>query len=72
MTDRRTPPCRSPRDSRIRLLALNQNADAAQTRNWGALHADFGTLAFLDANDEYLPGALATATLFLKDRPREA
>jgi glycosyltransferase involved in cell wall biosynthesis len=59
------------RDSRVRLLALKQNAGAARARNWGALHADFGTLAFLDADDEYLPGALSAATLFLKERPRE-
>jgi glycosyltransferase involved in cell wall biosynthesis len=59
------------RDSRIQLLALNQNAGAARARNWGAMHADFGTLAFLDADDEYLPGALAVATQHLKDRPQD-
>jgi glycosyltransferase involved in cell wall biosynthesis len=57
---------------RMQLIPLNQNSGAARARNWGAMHAEFDILAFLDADDEYLPGALEAATTFLAQRPHEA
>ena len=60
------------RHPRVRLLALNQNTGAARARNWGAMHADHTVLAFLDADDDYLPDALHAATAYLAARPSEA
>jgi glycosyltransferase involved in cell wall biosynthesis len=60
------------RDARVLPLPLNQNAGAARARNWGAMHAAHGVLAFLDADDEYLPGALDAAASFLARHPSEA
>ncbi|SAK77613.1 glycosyl transferase family 2 [Caballeronia glebae] len=54
---------------RVKSLPLSQNSGPARARNWGAMHADFDTLAFLDADDEYVPGALADATGFLARHP---
>jgi glycosyltransferase involved in cell wall biosynthesis len=59
-------------DSRIKLLPMSQNSGAARARNWGALHADSPVLAFLDADDEYLPGALDDASHFMATRPADA
>ena len=56
----------------VKLLSLNQNSGAARARNWGAMHADFPVLAFLDADDEYLPEALNDAATFLASRPQDA
>ncbi|HZZ11015.1 MAG TPA: glycosyltransferase family A protein [Paraburkholderia sp.] len=52
-------------DPRIGLLQMPYNGGAARARNWGALHAAHDLLAFLDADDEYLPGALSAASTFL-------
>jgi glycosyltransferase involved in cell wall biosynthesis len=56
----------------IELLCMPQNGGAARARNWGAMHARHPLLAFIDADDEYLPGALADAAAFLRDHPRQA
>jgi glycosyltransferase involved in cell wall biosynthesis len=58
-------------DPRVCLLRMPHNGGAARARNWGVLHASQALLAFLDADDEYLPGALAAATGFLANHPRE-
>jgi glycosyltransferase involved in cell wall biosynthesis len=58
-------------DSRVSLLHMPHNGGPARARNWGALHASHGLLAFLDADDEYLPGALNAASAFLADNPAE-
>ncbi|MFM0647896.1 glycosyltransferase family 2 protein [Paraburkholderia bryophila] len=52
-------------DPRVSLLSMPCNGGAARARNWGALHASHNLLAFLDADDEYLPGALTAAADFL-------
>ena len=52
-------------DPRVGLLRMPYNGGAARARNWGALHASQELLAFLDADDEYLPGALAAASAYL-------
>jgi len=49
-------------DPRVQLLRMPGNGGAARARNWGALHASHDLLAFLDADDEYLPGALTAAS----------
>ena len=51
----------------IELLRMPHNGGAARARNWGAMHARHPLLAFIDADDEYLPGALAAAGAFLHD-----
>ena len=58
-------------DARVCLLRMPYNGGAARARNWGAMHASHGLLAFLDADDEYLPGALGAASAFLAHNPRE-
>ncbi|MBB3255798.1 glycosyltransferase involved in cell wall biosynthesis [Paraburkholderia bannensis] len=60
------------RDDRIRLLQTVSNGGAARARNWAALHASTPLIAFLDADDEYLPGALAAAQAHLAQRPQDA
>ncbi|CAB3737854.1 glycosyltransferase family 2 protein [Paraburkholderia rhynchosiae] len=57
-------------DSRIVLLRMPHNGGAARARNWGAMHASHDLLAFLDADDEYLPGALTAAGAFLAQNPK--
>lgn len=59
-------------DARIRLLRMPVNGGSARARNWAALHASHPVLAFIDADDEYLPGALAVAGQFLEQHPDEA
>jgi glycosyltransferase involved in cell wall biosynthesis len=59
-------------DARVHLLQMPMNGGAARARNWGALHARAPVLAFLDADDEYLPGALADALAWLAQHPQEA
>nr|WKF57661.1 Putative glycosyltransferase EpsE [Paraburkholderia busanensis] len=56
-------------DPRVNVLRMPVNGGAARARNWGALHAAHDLLAFLDADDEYLPDALAAATAFLARHP---
>lgn len=58
-------------DPRVSLLSMPCNGGAARARNWGALHASHDLLAFLDADDEYLPGALAAAADFLAHNPAD-
>ena len=58
-------------DPRVGLLRMPYNGGAARARNWGALHASHELLAFPDADDEYLPGALAAASAFLTLNPTE-
>ena len=60
------------RDSRIGLLQMPVNGGAARARNWAALHATQPLLAFIDADDEYFPGALAAASGYLEQNPTEA
>ena len=62
----------SEHDSRIALLQMPENGGAARARNWAALHASQPLLAFIDADDEYFPGALAAASGFLTQHPTEA
>ncbi|MBN3858237.1 MULTISPECIES: glycosyltransferase family 2 protein [unclassified Paraburkholderia] len=59
-------------EPRIRLLQTVSKGGAARARNWGALHASTPLIAFLDADDEYLPGALAAASAHLQAHPQEA
>jgi glycosyltransferase involved in cell wall biosynthesis len=56
-------------DPRVSLLRMPHNGGPARARNWGALHASHELLAFLDADDEYLPGALTAASTFLSENP---
>lgn len=58
-------------DPRVHLLDMPCNGGAARARNWGAMHAAHDLLAFLDADDEYLPGALTAAFDFLAENPTE-
>ncbi|WP_025598288.1 glycosyltransferase family 2 protein [Burkholderia sp. WSM2230] len=58
-------------DPRVQLLHMPENGGAARARNWGALHASHDLLAFLDADDEYLPGALAAANAFFAQNPAQ-
>jgi hypothetical protein len=58
-------------DPRVCLLQMPYNGGPARARNWGAMHAAHGLLAFLDADDEYLPGALAAASAFFTQNPNE-
>ncbi|WP_277182436.1 glycosyltransferase family 2 protein [Caballeronia sp. BR00000012568055] len=60
------------RDPRVKPLSLNQNSGAARARNWAAMHAECAVLAFLDADDEYLPDALYDATAFFASHPQNA
>ncbi|OAJ60740.1 glycosyl transferase family A [Paraburkholderia ginsengiterrae] len=57
-------------DARVGLLRMPYNGGAARARNWGAMHASHDLLAFLDADDEYVPGALAAASEFLAHNPQ--
>ena len=60
------------RDSRIGLLQMPVNGGAARARNWAAMHASQPLLAFIDADDQYFPGALAAASGYLEQNPNEA
>ncbi|WP_322048716.1 glycosyltransferase family A protein [Paraburkholderia sp. J67] len=59
-------------DERIRLLQTARIGGVARARNWGVLHANNPLVAFLDANSEYLPDALAIAQAHLEQHPLEA
>jgi glycosyltransferase involved in cell wall biosynthesis len=61
----------SRRDARVILLRMPLNGGAARARNWAVMHASHDLLAFLDADDEYLPDALQTANEFLAQHPEE-
>ncbi|WP_179401465.1 glycosyltransferase family 2 protein [Burkholderia guangdongensis] len=56
------------RDPRIALLRCASNGGVARARNWAALHATQPLLAFLDADDEYLPDALTSPAAYLEHR----
>ncbi|TDY24632.1 glycosyl transferase family 2 [Paraburkholderia sp. BL6665CI2N2] len=58
-------------DARVGLLPMPYNGGPARARNWGAMHASHDLIAFLDADDEYLPGALAAASAFLAENPTQ-
>jgi glycosyltransferase involved in cell wall biosynthesis len=60
------------RDARVGLLQMPVNGGAARARNWGAMHATQPVLAFIDADDEYFPGALTAASGYLEHNPTEA
>ncbi|MDE1181199.1 glycosyltransferase family A protein [Paraburkholderia sp.] len=60
------------RDARILVLTMPANGGAARARNWAALHASEALIAFMDADDDYLHGALAAACAYLSDHPHEA
>lgn len=60
------------RDPRIGLLQMPVNGGAARARNWAAMHATQSLLAFIDADDEYYPGALAAASQYLGAHSAEA
>jgi glycosyltransferase involved in cell wall biosynthesis len=60
------------KDARVELLKMPENGGPALARNWAAMHARFPTLAFLDADDEYYPDALAAAGHYLTENPKEA
>lgn len=60
------------RDPRVALLPMPVNGGAARARNWAAMHAAQSLLAFIDADDEYFPGALAAASYFLERNPNQA
>jgi glycosyltransferase involved in cell wall biosynthesis len=51
---------------------MPRNGGPACARNWGALHATQPLIAFLDADDEYLPDALCAADAFLSAYPQQA
>ncbi|HEV3431844.1 MAG TPA: glycosyltransferase family A protein [Paraburkholderia sp.] len=59
-------------DDRIRLLQTVRHGGAARARNWAALHANTPFVAFLDADDEYLSGALSAALAHLEQHPHAA
>lgn len=59
-------------DDRVRLLQTLRKGGAARARNWAALHASSALIAFLDADDEYLPDALAAAQAHLAHKPQDA
>ncbi|VXB55390.1 Glycosyl transferase family 2 [Burkholderia sp. 8Y] len=56
-------------DPRVKVMGTVANGGAARARNLGALHATHPLLAFLDADDEYLPGGLARAVSTLRTTP---
>ncbi|QSN61154.1 glycosyltransferase family 2 protein [Caballeronia sp. M1242] len=55
------------KDSRVELLRLPENFGAARARNLGVQRATLPVLAFLDADDEYLPSALTSAVKYLRE-----
>ncbi len=65
-------PLRRARSRALCLLQMPMNGGAARARNWGAMHATQPVLAFIDADDEYAPGALSVASGFLKQIPSAA
>ena len=56
------------RDSRIHLITKKKNAGTAQARNTGVQQARGRYLAFLDADDVWLPRKLELELEFLKER----
>jgi glycosyltransferase involved in cell wall biosynthesis len=60
------------KDPRVKLLRLPENHGAARARNLGVQHATLPLLAFLDADDEYLPSALTSAVKYLSEHREKA
>ncbi len=56
------------RDSRVELLT-KINGGAASARNYGLQHAETEWIAFLDSDDEWLPGRMALLMRELKRKP---
>lgn len=56
-------------DDRIRLIALDDNHGAAHARNTGLDNAGGRYIAFLDADDVWLPCRLETGMRFLEEHP---
>lgn len=56
------------RDGRIRLIAKEKNQGAAQARNTGIDHASGRFLAFLDADDIWMPDKLEKELRFMADK----
>jgi Glycosyltransferases involved in cell wall biogenesis len=59
-------------DARVEVLRMHVNGGVAAARNWAAMHASQDLLAFIDADDEYLPAALRAASGYLQGCPQEA
>ena len=55
-------------DSRIRLIE-QENGGPSKARNTGVKNAKGGWIVFLDADDEFLPGALKTFGNLIQDHP---
>jgi len=56
----------------VEVLRMHVNGGVAAARNWAAMHATQDLLAFIDADDEYLPAALGVASNYLLRCPEEA
>jgi glycosyltransferase involved in cell wall biosynthesis len=55
---------------KVRILKNNQNRGVSYSRNQGALAARTSWLAFLDSDDEWLPGKLKIQSQFIKSHPK--
>lgn len=56
------------RDERIRLIAKDKNEGAAKARNTGILSANGRFIAFLDADDVWLPAKLEKELRFMEEK----
>lgn len=53
----------------VKALRMPANAGVAAARNWGLKHSHADLVAFLDADDSYLPEALAVAQMAMQSAP---